>query len=124
MHVDSVLMYLRRETYLCDIARLLISFERNGMHFSFYNFFGGGGGEAAFSTLCWGERREKGRFEPPEMLAGGGDRSRRGPGTFFLFLSPRDQPKPGKFQVCHRMPHLGRHLLVPNRLPNVGQGCS
>lgn len=60
MHVDSVLMYLRRETYLCDIARLLISFERNGMHFSFYNFFWGGAGRRclAHSAGVRGERRK------------------------------------------------------------------
>lgn len=50
------------------------------MHFSFCKF---GGREHSI-----GVRGEEGGFEPPKLLAGGGDRSRRGTDTFCLFLSP------------------------------------
>lgn len=50
------------------------------MHFSFCKF---GGREHSI-----GVRGEEGGFEPPKLLAGGGDRSRRVTDTFCLFLSP------------------------------------
>lgn len=56
MHIDSILKYLLRETYLSHIARLLIRFIWRGMEciLVFLNLGGG-----VFRTLCWGERRER-----------------------------------------------------------------
>lgn len=85
----------------------MLCFEKSGMHFHLYKVWGG-------RSLCWG-RGEEGRFEPCSLLAGGGDRSRRGADPFRLFLSPPTTNPVGKtpkgVTECHTS---GHNFQCPN----------